>query len=157
MTTIQKSVDRGLEIRAQMESLKEELDEIEDCLRQAALAGEQVELEDPDREGRQWFAPGTEAVVPVVITADMISQSFADGGKVHAKLQELAGCKLGEFYRACTTWKMLARTGKAFRQEAFAVFGSAAGEFVSAATAKDKNGIAKTSVRVEWERAEEAK
>ena len=52
MTTLEKSVDRGLEIRAQMQELKDELDTIEECLRHAALAGEQVE---PSRA--RWASP----------------------------------------------------------------------------------------------------
>ena len=157
MTTLAKSVDRGLEIRAQMQELKDELDTIEECLRHAALAGEQVELEDPDREGRQFLARGTESAVPVVLTADMVAQTFADGSKTHARLAEVAGEKLGQFYRAVTTWKILAKTGKAFRLEASAILGAEAPAFITAALARDKNDIPKSQIKVEWDRAEDIK
>jgi len=157
MTTLSKSVDRGLEIRALMQELKDELDTIEECLRHAALAGEQVELEDPDREGRQFLARGTESTVPVVLTADMVAQTFADGSKTHARLAEVAGEKLGQFYRAVTTWKILSKTGKAFRLEAMAILGNEAPAFITAALARDKNGIPKSQIKVEWDRAEDIK
>ncbi len=157
MTTLQKSVDRGLEIRAQIQCLQDELSTIEKCLRHSALAGEQVELEDPDREGRQFLARGTESTVPVVLTADMVAQTFADGSKTHARLAEVAGEKLGQFYRAVTTWKILSKTGKAFRLEACAILGNEAPAFITAALARDKNGIPKSQIKVEWDRAEDMK
>ena len=157
MTTLAKSVDRGLEIRAQMQELKDELDTIEECLRHAALAGEQIELTDPDREGRQFLACGTEASVPVVLTADMVAQTFADGSKTHARLAEVAGDKLGQFYRAVTTWKILSKTGKSFRLEAMSILGNEAPAFITAALARDKNGIPKSQIKVEWDRAEDVK
>jgi len=157
MTTLAKSVDRGLEIRAQIQELEDELATIEECLRHAALAGDQVELEDPDREGRQFLARGTESAVPVVLTADMVAQTFADGSKTHVRLAEVAGETLGKFYRAVTTWKILAKTGKAFRLEASAILGDLAPEFITAALARDKNGIPKSQIKVEWDRAEDIK
>jgi len=158
MTSLQRSVDRGLEIRATIQQLQDELSTIEECLRHAALAGEQVELTDPDREGRQFLAKGTESVVPVVLTADLVAQTFADGSPVHARLKDVAGEKLGQFYRAVTTWKMLAKNGKAFRLEAHASLGDKDGPaFITAALARDKNGIPKSQIKVEWDRAEEIK
>ena len=157
MTTLAKSVDRGLEIRAQIQELQDELSTVEECLRHAALEGEQIELTDPDREGRQFLARGTESTVPVVLTADMVAQTFADGSKIHARLAEVAGDKLGQFYRAVTTWKILSKTGKAFRLEAMAILGNEAPAFITAALARDKNGIPKSQIKVEWDRAEDVK
>lgn len=154
---IQQAVDRGLEIRAQIETLSDELTVIEQALRDAALAGEQIDLVDADREGKQFLAAGTEAVVPVVLTADLVAQSFADGGPVHARLAAVAGEKLGQFFRPVTTWKITAKTGKAFRIEAGAILGKLAPEFISAALCRDKNGIPKSQIKVEWDRREERK
>ena len=156
MTTLQKSVDRGLQIRAMIEQLEEELSIIEQCLRSAALTGEQIELTDPDREGRQFLAQGTEAIVPVVLTADLIAQSFADKSPIHARLEDVAGEKLPQFFRPVTTWKILAKNGKAFRQEATSILGDKDGpKFITAALSKDKNGIPKSQIKVEWDRAED--
>ena len=154
---ISSLVDRGLLLRAQIQEAEDELSVIEKKLKTEALRGEQVELADAEREGRQWIALGTEAAVPVVITSDLISQTFADGSPAHARLEAIAGERLGQFYRPCTTWKMLAPSGKAFRNEAFSILGNAGAEFVSAATAKDKNGIPKNQIKVEWDRAEDVK
>lgn len=154
MTTPQ-AVDRGLEIRAQIAELEDQLSIIEEHLRQAALQGEQVELQDPDREGRQWIAHGTETTVPVVLTADLITQSFQDGSILHARLEGMANGKLPLLYRPVTTWKILPKTGKAFRIEAAALLGETAPAFISAATIRDKTGIPKSQIKVEWNRAEE--
>lgn len=149
------TVDRGLEIRAQIEALKEELEIIESTLELAARKGEQIDLEDPDREGRQFLARGTEAIVPVVLTADIIQATFADGSPAHAKIADAALGKLPEFYRPTTTWKLLAKSGKAFRIEAAAILGAAAPALITAASARDKNGTPKSQIKVEWDRAHE--
>ena len=56
--SIQADVDRGIEIRSEMEELKAQLKEIEARLTKAALRSEQVPLVDADREGRQFLAKG---------------------------------------------------------------------------------------------------
>lgn len=150
-------VDRGLELRAQIEQLKDELGLIEATLALAARQGEQVELTDPDREGRQFLARGTEAIVPVVLTADIIQATFADGGTAHAKVEAAAMGKIAEFYRATTSWKLLAKSGKAFRREAAALLGDHAPALITAAIARDKMGIPKSQIKVEWDRASEVK
>jgi hypothetical protein len=146
-------VDRGLEIRAQIEQLKEELDIIENALHLAARTGHQIELNDPDREGRQYLAQGTDAIVPVILTADLIQGSFADGSKIHEKIAAASCDKLTEFYRPTTTWKLIAKSGKAFRIEAAHILGAAAPALITAATSRDKNGIPKSQIKVEWDRA----
>jgi hypothetical protein len=151
---VRKAVDRGLEIRAQIEALEAEMGEIESTLRAAGLAGEQVELNDTERDGRQFLAGGTVHIVPVVFTSDLVAQSFQDGSAVHLRAQDAAAGLLTEFYRPVTTWKMLARTGKAFRRDAAALLSEKAPAFVSACLQRDKNGIPKSQIKVEWDRAE---
>jgi hypothetical protein len=51
-------VDRGLVIVAMIKDLKEELKGIETRLEKAGLAGEQIDLIDEEREGRQFLARG---------------------------------------------------------------------------------------------------
>mgnify|MGYP005851966063 CR=1 FL=1 len=153
--TTKQAVDRGLELRREIASLEAEAKVCDEVLRAAALQGEQVELVDADREGRQFFARGSSAVVPVVLTSDLIMQSFADGSPAHARLEAAAGDRLGKFYRAVTTWKLLARSGKALRMEAALELGDRAAEFVAAAVVRDKYGVPRSNIKVEWERAEE--
>ena len=153
--TTQAAVDRGLEIVAKVSELKEEFKAIEETLRAAALAGDQVDLVDPEREGKQFIAGGTTKTVPVVITADMIVQSFTDGTPVHARMEAVAGDKLPLFYHKKTTWEILAKSGKAFRLEAAGILEEKAPAFITASLARDKLGIAKNQIKVEWDRAED--
>jgi hypothetical protein len=110
---VKKHVDRGLEITAELARLDAELKGINQALELAALNGEQVDLNDADREGKQFLARGSERTVPVVISADLVHKSFADGGKTYANLQQLAGLvKLREFYAPETVWKARFSGGK---------------------------------------------
>ena len=154
---ISKDVERGLAIRAEMATLKSELSEIEDRLEAAALAGEQIELEDPDREGRQFLAVGSEHQVPVIITADNIVGQFKDDSPMHVRLKEIAGDKLREFFQKKTIWENLTASGKQFRALAAMVLEEKAPEFISGALSRDKHGTPKNAVKIEWDRAEEIK
>lgn len=150
-------VDRGLALRAEIAEREAELKGIEERLKAAALQGEQIELVDAEREGRQWLAAGSAAVVPVVLTSDLLMQSFADGSPAHAKVEAAAQGRLAEFYRPVTTWKMLATNGKAFRREAAGLLGPQAGaELVAACVLRDKYGVPRSQVKVEWDRAVQA-
>ena len=149
---IKADVDRGLEIVARIESDKAELKAINARLENAALHGDQVELNDAEREGRQFIACGSDLAVPVVLTADLIQQTFADKSPAHARIEAAAGDKIGLFYRAKTTWEALPPDGKAFRREAAALLGEAAPAFITACLARDKTGTPKSAVKVEWDR-----
>lgn len=152
---VRRAVDRGLEIRAKIDALETELADVEALLRAAGLLGEQIDLEDADRDGRQFLAAGTVHTVPVVFTSDHVAASFQDGSAAHLRAADAACGRLAEFYRPVTTWKMLARSGKAFRRDAATILGpEVAAAFVTACLARDKNGIAKSQIKVEWDRAE---
>lgn len=151
---VRRAVDRGLEVRAQIDLLKAELETIEATLRAAGLAGEQVELVDADLDGRQFLAAGSVHTVPVVFTSDLVAQSFQDGSAAHLRAADAAGGRLGEFYRPVTTWKLLSKSGKAFRRDAAATLGAQAAAFVTACLMRDKHGIPKSQIKVEWDRAE---
>jgi hypothetical protein len=155
--TTQEAVDRGLEIVAKVDELKNEFKTIVETLCAAALDGDQVDLVDPEREGKQFIATGTAKTVPVVITADMIVQSFTDGTPVHARMEAVAGDKLPLFYQKKTTWEILAKSGKAFRLEAAGLLEEKAPAFITAALSRDKLGIPKNQIKIEWERAEDLK
>lgn len=152
--SVKDAVDRGAALRAEIERLQEELEECEQVLREAALAGEQVPLEDEELEGRQYLARGSELVVPVVITSDLLIQSFRDGSPQHVRLEALAGERLGEFFRREVVWRNLARTGKEFRLHAAAELGEKGPEFVSACVQRDKYGVPRYRVQVHWERGQ---
>lgn len=159
-STVRQDVDRGLQLVAEMAKLQEELDLIETRLEAAGLEGEQVELNDPDREGRQFLAQGSKQIVPVVFTADLIVQSFQVDSDVHRRiiLAIPAGHYVRDFFRSVRVFKTLFDSGKQFRAKAAELLGpAAAGAFISACLQRDKDNIPKSKVRIEWQRAEAIK
>ena len=156
--TIKVAVDTGLELVRQIEEMEERLKVCEAVLRAAAIEGPVVDLEDPERDGRQYLAVGSSgATVPVVVTADAVIQTFPQNSPAHAKIEAASFGSLLAFYTPLTTWKCQARSGKAFRRDALEMLGAErAAAFVNAALARDKYGNPKNQVRVEWDRAEDA-
>lgn len=153
-TQLTALVDRGLQLYRQIEDAKKELKRIEESLKAHALTGDQQPLNDPDRDGRQYLAQGTSETVPIVLTADILYQSFADGSIPHLQAASIAGMDLDTLYTPIKTWKMLAKTGKAFRAEAVTQLGAhRAAQFITAVTQKSKDGIPKSQIRTEWDRA----
>lgn len=153
--SIKADVDRGLEIRAQMEKLKAELKDIETRLHHAALHGEQVELNDADREGRQYLAAGTQRVVPVILTADLIIGEFGKNSPRHVEILEAVqndAAKVYPFFKAVNKFENRFDSGKKFRLQAAEVFGKdIAPKFITACVARDKEGIARSSIKVAWD------
>ena len=153
LKSVKSLVDRGLLVKAKISTLREELEEIEAKLEAIALAGEQVPLEDEERDGRQFIATGSESSVPVVITADLLVQSFQADSREHLRIKDAAGEKLSEFYVPRTTYYVKDKDGKTFRRVAASILGDAAPAFITACTARDKNGTPKNKIVVEWDRA----
>lgn len=151
---LELAVDRGLEIYSEIEKLKKELGEIEEHLELAALTNEQVDLVDPEREGKQYIAHGSAATVPVVLTSDLLRKSFPDGSVIHQDIESAACEKLREFYTPVTTWEIRYDSGKIFRRVVLDVLGESGPAFITACVARDKKGIAKSAIKVEWKRAE---
>jgi len=148
-------VDLGLALRERIAALEKQLEEIESQLIVIARQGEQVPLKDEDREGRQFLAQGTEATIPIVFTADKIIGSFASGSAVNKRIYTALpeGKSLRLFYLPKTVWEMSAKNGKQFRASAEEELGAAAPKFISACVARDKDGIPKSDIKVEWSRA----
>lgn len=160
--SIQNDVERGLSIRKELECLKTELDEIEGRLKAAGIAApeEQVELNDEEREGRQFLAHGAKHVVPVVFTADLLIKSFRHLSPLHSSLRTALGGvapKLTEFFETPNKWESNFDSGKRFRRRAAEVLGKAAPMFITACVARDKDGIPKSAIKVEWDRVADAK
>jgi hypothetical protein len=156
MSTIAQDVERGLEIRARIEALSEELKLIEERLKQAGISApdQHVELADEEREGRQFLARGRDHIVPVVFTADVIVQSFQQLSPLHTQLKVIAREDLTTFFKPPTKYENRFESGKKFRQQAHEVLGARAPVFISACVAKDrKTGIAKSAIKVEWSHA----
>lgn len=154
--TTKQAVDRGLKIRAQIKALNKELEGIEAHLEQAALKGEQIPLEDEDLEGRQFLARGSEKIIPVVLTSDLLLKSFASDSATHKSvLSALAdGALLGRFFKPFKTYKTLIDAPKKFRSAAGEILGpKAAPPLIDACKARDKHGLPKSETKIHWDRA----
>ena len=149
--SIKADVDRGIEIREQMEKLKAELKDIETRLHHAALHGEQVELNDAEREGRQYLATGSDRIVPVILTADLIRASFTANSEIHRQIAAVANGWINRFYKPESKYESRFDSGKKFRQMAAELLGLNAPAFITACVARDKDGIAKSSIKVAWD------
>ena len=161
MSSLKALVDRGLEIVAQMDKLDKELKEIEAQIEAAGLKHpeQHEELKDADREGKRWPAAGTGKIVPVIFTADIIVGSFAALGPIHQKIRTSLGGQasmLGRFFKSVTKYENVFDDGKKFRTAAHGLLGDAAPPFITACVARDKHGIAKSSIKIEWKKAEAA-
>lgn len=155
--SIRADVDRGLAIVQQMATLQKELDDIETRLERAGLEGDQIELVDPEREGRQYLAHGSEAIVPIVFTADLLVKSFADRSVTYDRIVGALpkDARIRSFFHPISTWKTVHENGKKFRAIAAEALGAAAPAFITACLQRDKHGLPKSQVRVEWNRAAE--
>jgi hypothetical protein len=152
---IKQLVDWGIELRREIAEREAELELIEGNLVNFAQDGEQVPLVDADREGKQFLAQGSKVIVPVVFTADKIVGSFKDGAALQQQLRTLAGDNLRWFYAPTRQWKMVPKNGKMFRFEAARMLGPTAPAFITACLDRDKHGIPKSDIKIDWERARE--
>lgn len=155
--SIKADVDRGLEIVAEQKRLKKELEKIQERLEKAGLAGDQVALEDDERDGRQFLATGSQKIVPVIFTADLIMKSFQEGSPAHAEISSAIPDMffLRRFYAPAEKWESAIDSGKIFRKRADELFGKAAPAFISACLSRDKDGVPKSQIKVDWSRASE--
>lgn len=155
--SLRADIDRGLQIVDQIEMLERELKAIEARVEATALQGEQVELVDAEREGRQYLARGSVEIVPVIFTADLLVKSFADRSATFDRIATSTPRNRGaltRFFQPVSTWKTLFESGKEFRAKAAEILGADAPAFVSACLQRDKHGIPKSQTKIEWGRAE---
>lgn len=160
MSSIANDVERGISVRKEIETLEVELKEIEGRLKRSGIENpdKHEELNDPEREGRQFMARSSKHVVPVVFTADILIGSFQNLSPLHSKLKVSLGAQkhlIEEFFKAPSKWENRFDSGKKFRQAANDALGAQAPAFITACVARDKEGIAKSAIKVDWERAGE--
>lgn len=146
-------VDRGLAIVAEQARLKIELASIERTLKDAGLHSEHIELRDAEREGRQYLARGSRAVVPVVFSADLLIASFRPQSPIHLRVQELAADHLPEFFEETVSFEKKIASGKAFRARADELLAGRAAPFITACLQLGKGGVPKSKISVEWDAA----
>lgn len=154
---IAADVDRLLEIKTEIARLTDELKAIEARLEQAGLAGEQVPLQDADREGKQYLARGSSRIVPVRFESDLIAGSFKPNSQMHQQVLAALGDhgdKLPSFFADVRTFERVPKDGQAFRKLARELLPPAAfAALISAATQRTKDGIAKSKTVIAWDDA----
>jgi hypothetical protein len=154
--SLHDDVDRGLAITGQIEKLKAELKDIETRLQMAGLKhpDEHVDLVDADRDGKRWLAKGTERIVPVIFTADLIIGEFGALTPRAQTIRTAARGKLTEFFKPVNNFKNRFDNGKKFRQSAAELLAEAAPNFITACLARDKEGQPKSRIVVAWDETE---
>lgn len=156
-TQIAADIARGLVIRSTIASLKIELDAIESRLESAGLQGEQIPLQDADREGKQFLARGDDKIIPIRFESDLIAGSFQPDSLMHKAVLTALGedaKKLPKFFKDARTFERVPKDGKAFRKLAREILDS--GRFaalINASTQRGKDGIAKSKTVVAWDDA----
>ena len=150
---ISSDVSRGLVIRDQIKTWQAELRAIEKRLEQAGLEGDQIPLQEPDREGRQFLArsPGTGVFVPVVFESDQIIASVVVGTDLHTTLFSMAGEHLPKFFVASHKLDRVQKDGQAFRKLARQTFEHTAPAFINSCLQRDKDGIPKSRTIIAWD------
>jgi hypothetical protein len=152
---IAADIERGNFLKAEIAKLETELKAIEGRLKQAAEAGEHVPLQDADREGKQCILRSPNLALPVRFTADSIIGSFLFDSPAHQEILGIVGPqKLPLFFKEVHGFDRVPRDGKKFREIARANLApDAFAALIKAATARDKDGIAKSTVQIAWDDA----
>lgn len=155
---ISTDIERGIELRKTIKTSQSELKAIEKRLEQAGLEGDQIPLQESDREGRQFLArsPKLNLVVPVVFESDQVIASYRDGTQFQEDVQKYCdeeSINLHRFFVPETTYKRLAKDGLAFRKAARSILGNQAPDFVSKFLQRDKDNIPKSRTIIAWDNA----
>lgn len=155
---ISTDIERGLELRDTIKAALVELKTIEKRLEAAGLEGEQIPLQEADREGRQFLArsPKLGLIVPIVFESDQIIASFRKNSALDDSLQAFCDCReirLHDFYVPETTYSRLAKDGQEFRKTARQMLGPIAPDFIAQCVQRDKAGIGRSRTIIAWDNA----
>ena len=151
---IAADIERGFAIKSEVAALTEELKAIEKRLENAGLNGEQIPLQDANREGKQFLARSNWRIVPVRFESDLIAASFDPDSTMHQRAAEIAGDLLPRYFKQSTKFARVPEDGEDFRilarellePDQFAAL-------IQAVTQRDKKGIAKSKIVVGWKDA----
>lgn len=143
---IAADVDRLLVIKAQIATLTLEAKAIESRLENAALHGEQIPLQDTQREGKQFIARGTSFAVPVRFEADNLISTFKHDSELHSSLKTILGDAFAKFFKEVHAYERKHKDDankfrkfcrKELEPDAYATL-------IKALLSKDKDGIPKS-------------
>lgn len=143
---ISTDIERGLDLRATIKTAQAELKAIEKRLEQAGLEGEQIPLQEADREGRQFLArsPKLGLIVPVVFESDQIVASIQPATTIFDDLSVISGAHFGKFWQPVTKLDRVQKDGLTYRKSAREILGELAPTFIAASLQRDKAGIPKS-------------
>ncbi len=161
-TQLRALTDEGLTLKGEIEAREKRLKEIEKTLKSYAESNpaKHVPLKDEDREGTRLLVSGSNRIVPVVFTSDLICQTFADDSEKLPEVRTLAAGFFGTFYRRTVTHeaahtKASRFDGKAFRAAARELLPDPEA-FIAACVRRNKDGIPISQTKVAWDEAEDA-
>ncbi len=152
---ISQDIERGLDLRASIKSAQVELKAIEKRLESAGLEGDQIPLQEKEREGRQFLArsPKLNLIVPVVFESDQIVASFSPDSDMHRVIEQFSLGQLPKFFSYVPKFDRIQKDGQAYRKTAREILGSTAPAFISASLQRDKAGIPKSRTIIAWDNA----
>ena len=158
--SIRALVDRAMELRSEIATRQKELDGLVAKLTAAGLsagsAGRHEELVDAQRDGTRWLARGSGIAVPIIFTADKLVGTFQRDGAKHQSIKTSLGDQANEltrFYKPVSGYETRFKDGKQFRSEADKVLAGRAPAFITACISRDKDGIAQSDVKIDWDHA----
>ena len=152
---ISQDVATAIEQRSIIKTAQVILKACEKRLELAGLEGDQIPLQEADREGRQYLArcPQLNLIVPVVFESDQVIASLQSGSDLHQHLVTISGDHFPLFFAASGKLDRVQKDGQEFRQKARAAFGLGAPEFVALCLQRDKAGIPKSRTIIAWDNA----
>jgi hypothetical protein len=149
---IAADVERGIEIKAEIGRLVAELKLIEERLEAAGLKGDQVPLQNPNLEGKQYLARSSKHCLPVRFESDLIVGSIEANSPLHEELKALCGKHLSRFFKPSTKLERVPKDGEKFRAIARELLEpDAFATLIKKVTARDKKGISKSRTVIAWD------
>lgn len=135
----------------QISVLKERIESIEAVLKSRALNVPHEPLANGSREGRRATLKEGDQSVSVVFESDLLKGSFAFDSDLTTNLQGLCGNRFDALFRTKTTCERRITDGHKFRILVHSELPeSSAVAVIEALKDKDKSGIVKSKVSVEW-------
>lgn len=151
---IAADVARGLEIKAEIGRLTAELKLIESRLEAAGLEGEQIPLQDKDREGKQFLARGRDKIIPIRFESDQLIASFLPDTETHQAVKDIAGDKMDHLFKEVRKFDRTTKDGYTFRKLAREILDADRfARLIHACTARTKDGLAKSKTIIAWDDA----